>query len=511
MMKYIILTLLLLTSIIARSQEFKVVDGDTLEVVGTKVDSTKIKIEAAFGKSEHIVIQHDKLMGCFLGDTIHFIAGIDKNPVSRIIYVELLHPSGGVIQSKKLKLDADNKAQGEIVVDTLYGSGFYELRAYTRHQYNFKTQRSQTSVIPVFRHASDFDKKENDKYRYISPYVYFGGYMQDIFEKTEMTLPLQFQILMDRMSRSSVQPNEKQLMVFGQVTNIMQDEKQQVSVEGKEFTIAITKGNEGISGKVQTDKNGFFMLGFPDTLRGDWNLTMYEKRTKQRGVFVTDQMKKLRVEFLENFAPLPYQFKSEDIQPSTYGYRKWKKDTYQGEYINQFIECQRSVIRQHNEGSAASNFYSWLGERDHNITRAKGITSPTIMNVARDTTYSRFLDVNFPNEKDSDDPRTVCVNGLGYDTRPIVWIVDGKYRMVTGLNKLITDFKCLRPSTRPMPLYLDEVSSVYITDRPDAFYSYVRCSVLEKKKPVTIFVTTNPICNWNDSALMSGRFRGYDN
>ncbi len=506
MMKYIILTLLLLAPVIVRSQVFKVVDGDTLEVVGAEVDSTDIKLKNAIGDSEHIVLQHDKPKGCFLGDTIRFTAAITTNVVSRIIYVEFLHPSGGVIHSKKLKLDADNKAYGEIVVDTLYGSGFYELRAYTRHQYNFDFQRNQTCIVPVFRHAFYFGKEENDKYRYISSYIYYGNGMQNAFDISSLSSSV---IRSER--KSVVQPTEKQLLVFGRVTNILQNVKQQVSVADKEFTIAITKGKEGISGKVQTDQNGFFMLGFPDTLSGDWNMTMYEKRTKQRGVFVTDQMKKLRVQFLDVFSPKPYAFTKEDIQSSTYGFRKWKNDTYQGEFISYYINCQRAVINMHNEGKAASNFYSWLGKMIPRISRAKGIMSPTIMNVARDTTYSRFLDVNFPNDKDSDDPRTVCVNGLGFDSRPIVWIVDGKYRMVTGLNKLITDFKCLRPSTRPMPLYLDEVNSVYITDRPDAFYSYVRCSVLEKKSPVTIFVTTNPNCNWNDSALMTGRFRGYDN
>ena len=100
---------------------------------------------------ERVTLKFDKKNGCFLGDTIHFIVSLDSaTAYSSVAYVDLVHPSGTVLYSRKLRLDRNYKATGWITVDSLYGTGFYELRAYTRFLLNWRNVDYPSYVLPVY-------------------------------------------------------------------------------------------------------------------------------------------------------------------------------------------------------------------------------------------------------------------------------------------------------------------------------------------------------------------------
>lgn len=469
---------------------------------------------AQIPKREHVNLQYDKPNGCYLGDTVHFVVSLDKETAkSKVVYVELLHPTGSVITSLKLKLDSLFSARGEIKVDTLYGSGFYELRAFTRFQSNWFRSKSTAYLLPVFLPASKAGKEEKPGERYISKKIYRNGKMCDISKLSKGNTYDSTKVLFLDTAFHLRQPVEDQLIVFGRITPKFRSRFSMPDslIADRKFNVRVARGNKSFGGQVTTDENGHFAIYLPDTLTGIWNLIMYEKTSDVKGVFTTEALTKFRVNYLENFVPRPKLFQKKEFDAENFGYRKWRDDEKQSKTKSMFYNCDDVAIDVRNQGSIALSVYSWLGDMDKGFTRTKGIASPSVMNVAPDSTYSRFLDLNFPNNTNSDDPRTVCVNGPGYDGHPIIWIINGEYRMVTGLNSRITDFRVLRPSCRHMPQYLDEVHTVYITDAPDAAYSYVRCSVLESKKPITIFITTHNGYYWNDSALMTSHFRGYDN
>ncbi len=78
--------------------------------------------------------------------------------LSKVLYVELLNPSGDVIKTQKYPIDSIGTAYGDMKLDTLLGSGFYEVRAYTRYMTNWGVNACFSRVFPIF----DTPKKEGD-------------------------------------------------------------------------------------------------------------------------------------------------------------------------------------------------------------------------------------------------------------------------------------------------------------------------------------------------------------
>lgn len=102
------------------------------------------------------VYLHFDNTGYFANETMWFKAYVvrtDKSrptDLSRVLYVELLNPSGDVIKTRKLHIDDKGQAHGDIKLDTLFGSGFYEVRAYTRYMTNWGANAVFSRVFPVF-------------------------------------------------------------------------------------------------------------------------------------------------------------------------------------------------------------------------------------------------------------------------------------------------------------------------------------------------------------------------
>ena len=102
------------------------------------------------------VYLHFDNTGYFQGENIWFKAYVmrdDKDSLtdmSKVLYVELLNPGGDVLQRHKLYIK-DGQADGNISLDNLLHSGFYEVRAYTRYMTNWGTDAVFSRVLPVFR------------------------------------------------------------------------------------------------------------------------------------------------------------------------------------------------------------------------------------------------------------------------------------------------------------------------------------------------------------------------
>ena len=79
----------------------------------------------------------------FLGDTIWYKAYVvlaDDNspePLSRILYVELLNEQGYLMERQQLVVDHHGQADGCLAIDDSLFAGYYEVRAYTKWMMNF--------------------------------------------------------------------------------------------------------------------------------------------------------------------------------------------------------------------------------------------------------------------------------------------------------------------------------------------------------------------------------------
>ena len=102
------------------------------------------------------VYLHFDNTGYFKGEHIWFKAYVTRadqqtpTTVSRVLYVDLLNPSGDVVERRKLRID-NGMAHGDILLDSILGTGFYEVRAYTRYMMNWGGQTAFSRVFPIFR------------------------------------------------------------------------------------------------------------------------------------------------------------------------------------------------------------------------------------------------------------------------------------------------------------------------------------------------------------------------
>ena len=103
------------------------------------------------------VYLHFDNTGYYMGEKIRFKAYVVRaddrtpTPMSRVLHVELLNPGGDIVQRRKLKVDGQGQAHGDFDLDSIYATGFYEVRAFTRYMANWGTEACFSRVFPVFR------------------------------------------------------------------------------------------------------------------------------------------------------------------------------------------------------------------------------------------------------------------------------------------------------------------------------------------------------------------------
>ncbi len=103
------------------------------------------------------VYLHFDNTGYFENETMWFKAYVTRTDngrgtdLSKVLYVELLNPTGDVLQTQKYPIDSLGQAHGDMKLDTLFGSGFYEVRAYTRYMTNWGVNALFSRVFPVFK------------------------------------------------------------------------------------------------------------------------------------------------------------------------------------------------------------------------------------------------------------------------------------------------------------------------------------------------------------------------
>lgn len=94
--------------------------------------------------------------GYFKGETMHFKAYVVRadngkpTTISKVLYVELLNPSGDVVETRKLYIQ-NGESEGDIKLDSLFGTGFYEVRAFTRYMMNWGGNGVFSRVFPIFK------------------------------------------------------------------------------------------------------------------------------------------------------------------------------------------------------------------------------------------------------------------------------------------------------------------------------------------------------------------------
>lgn len=146
---------------------------DNSELVGV-LSYMKRAMNFAQTMPQEKVYLHFDNTGYFKGETIWFKGYVIRSDngkptdMSAVLYVELVNPSGDVVETRKLPI-LDGVAHGDIKLDSLYSTGFYEVRAYTRYMTNWGNGGIFSRVFPVFnapQKEGDYSKMVMDDYGY---------------------------------------------------------------------------------------------------------------------------------------------------------------------------------------------------------------------------------------------------------------------------------------------------------------------------------------------------------
>lgn len=120
------------------------------------------------------VYLHFDNTGYFQGETMHFKAYLLRtdterlSDLSHVLYVDLLTPNGSVVARRKLKV-TNGLAAGDVTLDNILLTGFYEVRAYTRYMTNWGTNACFSRVFPIYKHPrkpGQYDHPTLDKVSY---------------------------------------------------------------------------------------------------------------------------------------------------------------------------------------------------------------------------------------------------------------------------------------------------------------------------------------------------------
>ncbi len=120
------------------------------------------------------VYLHFDNTGYFKGERIWFKAYVVRTDtgmptdISSVLYVELVTPSGDVIKTQKLHIE-NGMAYGDLLLEKIFCTGFYEVRAYTRYMTNWGGSDVFSRVFPVFNSPDtegDYSQMTIDKVSY---------------------------------------------------------------------------------------------------------------------------------------------------------------------------------------------------------------------------------------------------------------------------------------------------------------------------------------------------------
>ena len=112
--------------------------------------------------------------GYFEGERMYFKCYVIRSDtgkpsnLSRVLYVDLVHPTGGVVKRRKLFLNS-GVAYGDILLDSIFTTGFFEVRAYTRYMLNFGDAACFSRVFPIFNKpsvAGEYQNPQIDRFSY---------------------------------------------------------------------------------------------------------------------------------------------------------------------------------------------------------------------------------------------------------------------------------------------------------------------------------------------------------
>ena len=379
------------------------------------------------------------------------------------------------------------------------------------------------------------------------------------------------------------QPVENQLYLDGQVF----PERRRQKVGGLKLNAYLyNQVGESLTGETLTDSAGRYVFSLPDC-SGRWSLFLKAKGKKDKDDY--------RIGIHRSYSPVPRAYSWEEMSPipeSHGGQLKfsgfedvdtlaplrekknillpavhvderwvyenprvvWERESVGRRKSFLYYDCDAAMDAISDKGGVMPAFEDWLKERngyfsgDTYVMRDETSEEDWVeeLKLANSGRNPDYADEDNPGKNEDfevlaksmkigsvviDKEYNIYKDGLTYDRRPIVWIIDNAYHSITGANYSFPsnpnwDYEHKELSARPMmevvwcnshahetvemPLFLDEVKSVYVAEDQTTWRDFIRFRNENMQMPVTVFVYTHHSFFGHVNGLRRTYFQGYN-
>ncbi len=216
----------------------------------------------------------------------------------------------------------------------------------------------------------------------------------------------------------------------------------------------------------------------------------------------------------------------------------WQSEGTGREYSSLFYDAEADADVFADNGKEVPTLWEWLHMRNDffttNATSDNVTESTTAMSLEESsapTSVSLDADMNSTSSMNESDLASnsdkglngedlnmdkieghgVFDDGLAYKNRPIVWVLNNAFCAITHLGGMkLTDMQELRGTIEPMPQFIDEIKSVYVSENPKAYQGVLMSSMLSGKDPVTVFVYTYASRHRDKKGIRTTIYKGYN-
>lgn len=328
----------------------------------------------------------------------------------------------------------------------------------------------------------------------------------------------------------SIQPIEDKLYIFGKLL----PKRQKNTVDNVALTAFLfNKKGYSLRGEAITDSTGNYAFALPD-MEGDWNLQILTQKEGEKTNYrvtinrqFSPERRTLSKEELTRLQPnapnmfLPKKIVEEEFEEGLNGDDyvsitkrihvlptirvkgryftndanvKWYDEKDALHHSSIYYNCDQASDAYADKGEDIPVIYEWLEQKNEFFHYDK--TMEPFMQTDTDTNQNLFEDGHF------------------YKGRPIIWIIDNCYAATTNTKSLKIDsseWRVLKSTVAPIPTFLNEIKSIYISEDPRASASFLYAPQLQNGDPVTFFVYTHPtVTTESQKGLRRTHFQGYN-
>jgi len=369
-----------------------------------------------------------------------------------------------------------------------------------------------------------------------------------------------WQLMSGKRQLEKVEPNEDGLYMYGKLTH--RSKKRDVgNVELS--AILFNKYGQSMSGKAVTDSLGRYSFMLPDC-EGDWAVQIKSKKEGEAQNYIigidrhfSPAMRLLSPYETEMLPVGPCNFfkekesKPEDeefvsitkkvhVLPTVKIKRRrllgdlrvnWYDEKMASNVASVYYDCGIYADEIGDRGEEMPTFDEWLKKKNSLIDGKSDPTfddmvyiKPIEIGIADESAgkVMRFADLppsqsplQFREElyQTSGEKPIICYEqGITYDRRPIIWIVNNMFCTITNLTSTRFEFTHTNNSTGIIerPELLSDVKSIYFTENTSSLKDFIVSTDLEAIHPVIAFVYTYPLFSFKEKGLRKTHFYGYN-